>query len=453
LTARVPAIAVPAFALTWGLACYLVGRDPARPALRRAAGAVAGYAVAVVVWTVAPGSEWAQILLCVPALLWAGTLVALLPATLPERRQIDLGWLILSVLFLVMVIALPEAGRLVALAPLIGGLVLLWRFRDQVAPPMLPVALAVIAFLYGLGLTVLLLPVDLGAPGLALAAVGLDLLVFGYLVALAEALDSGERLRPDLIRVITAALAGTLLIGGPAALTMLAADGSTPVVVLQFVLVGVAMTPIGLSGPIRRGLDAIALVHDEQLREDRSALLMLADAMLRHRQRHRLPSTSEEEFRHFTRRALDSYGDLGRLMRSPLTDLPAVDRRMTGRAVEQPLVRATQLRAVLMAEVDRLRPPGPFATTDDWRRYLALHYGTVLGLDPYRRRPRTDGLDREARRAVDWMRRYVPRRTLRQWQAEGAALVADRLWADLTYSDPRHRSAPIPGKRTTTTRG
>ena len=222
--------------------------------------------------------------------------------------------------------------------------------------------------------------------------------------------------------------------------------------VLQFVVVGVAMTAIGLSGPIRRALDAIAFVHDERLRRDRSDLLQLADATLRHRQRHRLPSTSEDEFRHFTRRALDSYADLDRLTRSPLTDLPAVDRRMVGRAVEQPMARATQLRVVLMAEVDRMRPPGPFATTDDWRHYLALSYGTMLGVDPYRRRLRTDGLEREARRAVDWMRRYVPRRTLRQWQAEAAEKVADRLWADLTYTTPRGAAPVVPGKRTTTTR-
>ena len=36
-----PAIAVPAFALTWWLACYLVGRDPGRTVLWRAAGALA----------------------------------------------------------------------------------------------------------------------------------------------------------------------------------------------------------------------------------------------------------------------------------------------------------------------------------------------------------------------------------------------------------------------------
>jgi hypothetical protein len=446
----VPAIAVPAFALTWWAACYLIGRDPARPVLWRAAAALITYAVGVAVWTVAPGTT-AQILLCVPALLWAGTAVALLPESLPERRQIDLGWLVLSVLFLVMVIALPAAGRLVVLAPLVGGLVLLGRFRDQVEPPMLPAALATAAFLYGGGLVVLLLPIDVGAPGLVLAAIGVDLLILGFLVAVADALDAGERLRPDLIRSWAAALAGTVLAGGPVALTMLAAD--RPVVaVLQFVLIAVVMTAIGLSDLIRRGLDRAAFLHDERLRDDRSALLLLATALPRHRERHRLIVTGEQDFLRFTRRALDNYGDLGRLMRSPLTDLPAVDRRLTGRAIEQPLARAMELRAVLQESVDRLRPPGPPATTDEWRHYNALHYCSVLGLRPYERRPRTDGLDRETRRAVDWIRRYVPRRRLRRWQEEASALVARHLWEDLVSSDPRWLTRVPAGKRSATTR-
>ena len=69
------AIAVPAFALSWWAACYLVGRDPARPALQRAAAALVAYAVAVASWTIAPDSAVAQVLLCVPALLWAGAAI------------------------------------------------------------------------------------------------------------------------------------------------------------------------------------------------------------------------------------------------------------------------------------------------------------------------------------------------------------------------------------------
>jgi hypothetical protein len=432
----VPAIAVPAFALTWWLACYLVGRDPGRPVLWRAAGALTSYAVAVAAWTAAPDSAVAQILLCVPALVWAGTAVGLLPDELPERRQIDRGWLVLSAVFLVTVAALPAEGRLVSLAPLLGGLVLLWRFGDQVRPRMLPAAVSAAAVLYGLGMVALLGPVDLGTPGPILAAMALDLLLLGYLVAVADAVDSGERLLPDLRRSAVGAVVAALFIGGPAALTMLAGV-SRPVVVLQFVLVAAVMTYAGLAGPARRGLDRLAFVHDDRLRLDRAALLLLAEALPRRRERHHLIALTEPEFHRLTKRALDNFGDLGRLLRSPLIDLPTVDRRLTGRGAEKPLARAIELRAVLQESVARLKPPGLFGTTDEWRYYNALHFCCVRGLRPYDRRPQTDGLDRDARRALEWFRRYVPRRRMREWQAEGARLVAERLWAELISTDPR----------------
>ena len=76
-------------------------------------------------------------------------------------------------------------------------------------------------------------------------------------------------------------------------------------------------------------------------------------------------------------------------------------------------------------------------TTEEWRFFNALHYCSVLGLRPYQRAPQPEGLDRDARRAVDWFRRYVPRRSLRRWQAEGATMVAAQLWRDLVSTDPR----------------
>ncbi|SNY10943.1 hypothetical protein SAMN05421748_101960 [Paractinoplanes atraurantiacus] len=430
-----PAIAVPAFALAWWAACYLLGRDPVRAPTARAAAALLAYAAGVVVWTVEPNSMAAQVLFCAPALLWAGAAVALLPPASPERRQIDIGWMVLSVAFLITVVALPEAGRLVVLAPLAGGVVLLWRFRDQVRPPMLPAALAVAAVLYGVTLTALLLPVSLGVPILVIAALGLDLLILAFLVAVDDALTAGERLRPDLIRSVLGALAGIVLLGGPAALTMIAVD-SGAVRVLQFALVAVVMTLAGLSGAVQRALNAIAFRGDSRLRSDRAALLMRVEALPRQRT---LTKVSEDDFRRFTRQALDNYGDLGRLMRSPLTGLAIVDQGRTSREE-----KALRLRAVLHEGVDRLRPAGEFDTTDSWRLYNALHYCLVLGLNPYARRLNTDGLDRDARRALDWMRRKVPRRTLRRWQEEGAAVIAGRLQAQLNGGKPRWsvRGAP-----------
>ena len=116
------------------------------------------------------------------------------------------GWLVLSAIFLGAVVLLRAGGRLVALVPLIGGVALLWR-RDKVRPRTLPWAVAAVAVLYSLGLVVALLPIDLGSPGLVLAAMGLDLAVLGYLVAVADAVDSGERLLPDLRRAAVSAVA------------------------------------------------------------------------------------------------------------------------------------------------------------------------------------------------------------------------------------------------------
>jgi len=448
----VSAIAVPAFALTWWLACYLLGRDPHRPALRRAAAALAAYALAIAAWTIAPDSAAAQVMLCVPALLWAGAAIGLLPQDLPELRQINRGWLVVSAIFLVMVIALPAAGRLVALAPLAGGLVLLWRFRDAVRPRLLPVAAAVVSGLYAVGLLGVLGPFVMGSPILVLAAIGLDLMVLGYLVAVADAVDAGERLHPDLRRSAAGAAAATLLCGGPAALTTLAAPGVTAVVVLQFVVVAVVLSMVGLAGPVRRGLDHLAFLHDDRLRLDRAALMMSAEALPRRRERHRLISTSQDEFVRLTRRALDDYGDIGRLLRSPLIDLPTVDRRLTRPAAEQPLARALELRAVLQESIARLKPDGLFGTTEEWRHYNALHFCCVLGLRPYDRQPNTEGLDRDGRRALEWFRRYVPAGSLRQWQMDGSRLVAERLWGELVRTDPRWLTHAAAAKRTSTTR-
>jgi hypothetical protein len=441
----VPVLAVPAFALTWWLACYLVGRDPRRPALRRAAVALFAYALAVACRTLAQSADWlplqtvGQVLVCVAALAWAGAAVGLLPDDLPERRQIDRGWAITSGLLLLMAPALPPLGRLVVLAPLAGATVLLWRFSDRVRPRLLPAPLAVAAALYAVALTAELTPIAAGPGMVTLAAIGVDLMVLGFLVAVADALDAGERLWPDLRRASVAAVAAATAFGGPAALTMLAAPGAPAVLALQFLLVAVAMTAVGMTGPVRRTLDRLAFVDDEKLRLDRVALLLVAEALPRRRERHRLIALSEDEFQRLTRRALAHYGDLGRLLRNPLIDLPAVERRLAsrGKPYDQPLARAVELRAVLRESVARLKPPGLFGTTEDWQQYNALHYCGVLGLRPYARRPATAGLDRDARRALDWFRQHVPARSLRQWQAAGSREVAAELWRDLLSTDPR----------------
>ncbi|MEV6344905.1 hypothetical protein [Actinoplanes sp. NPDC051851] len=451
-----PAIAVPSFALVVWMAGYLVGRDPGRPGLRWAGAALGAYAIGIVTWTVAPGSAVAEVLVCLPALGWAAAVVSLLPLSPRERRPIDRGALVLGALFLVLMVLLPGAGRLVALTPLLGALVMLLRQSDAVVPRRLPLALSVMAFLYAVGLVVLLAPdlpgalgdpvaaggsVAAGDPTLALAAVALDLLAFGYLMAVEHALATGERLRPHLRRSLATALAVTAVAGVPAVLTILSAPDQHLVVLLQFVPVGVLAGAAGLTNRVRRLLDRLALAGDGRLRGDRAVLFVNADALLRRRDQHRLTEIGEPEFLRLTRRALADFNDLDRLSRSPLTDLPVVARRLAGRGDDQPRARARELRAVLREAVSALRPPGPFDTGEDWRYYNALQFCGVLGLNPYARRLRTDGLNREGRVAMDWFRRYVERDTMRQWQREAAMTVAGRLWAEMNGADITTRSS------------
>ncbi|MEV0900963.1 hypothetical protein [Actinoplanes sp. NPDC049802] len=445
-----PAIAVPAFALAWWLACYLISRDPKRATLRWQAAALVSYALGVAAWTMAPGSDTAEILLCVPALCWAGAVVALLPLTPTERRSVDRGALALGAAFLLMIVFLPQAGRLVVLAPLVGGLTLLWRLRAQVTPRMLPAALTVMTVLCTAALGLLLF--TSGGARAAIAALGLDLLVAGYLVAVAHAAETGERLRPDLRRALAAGLAVVVLAGIPAAATMFLVPAHDGVAALQFVVLAAGATPAGLGGQVRRLLDRLALADDGPLRSDRAALFLNADALLRRRQHRRLNTVGETEFLRMTRRALHDFADLNRLARSPLTDLPSVERRLAGRE-DQPRARARELRAVLRESVSALRPPGPFGTTDDWRYYNVLQFCCVLGINPYARRPKTDGMSREARLAADWFRRYVPEAVTKQWIREGAMIVAERLWSEVATRrqelpagpDGAHDTQPVNG--------
>ncbi|HWS31225.1 MAG TPA: hypothetical protein VN408_00630, partial [Actinoplanes sp.] len=385
--------------------------------------------------------------LCVPALCWAGAVVALLPLTPVERRPIDRGALALGALFLLVVVFLPQVGRLVVLAPLVGALVLLWRMRGRLSPVSLPLALTSMAVLYTAGLALLLFPFGGTLP--AIAAIGVDLLVFGYLMAVAHAAETGERLRPDLRRSLAGGLTAALLLGVPAAVTMWRSDGDDVATVLQFVVVAVGATVAGLGDHVRRAMDRMALAEDAGLRADRASLFLNADALLRRREPRRLESLSEPEFLRLTRRALTDFGDLNRLARSPLTDLPVVGRRLAGRE-DQPRARAGALRAVLRECVSDLRPAGPFGTTDDWRDYNVLHFCCVLGLNPYSRRVRTDGLSREARLVVDWFRRYVPEDVTKQWLREAATVVAERLWTELEGQHTTISAGKLPTRSTKT---
>jgi hypothetical protein len=138
----------------------------------------------------------------------------------------------------------------------------------------------------------------------------------------------------------------------------------------------------------------------------------------------------ETDFIRHTRRALRYLNNLPKLSTNPLVSLPTIDERLSARsASSDPLERAVELKELLVESIDRLKPETErdFDTSPEWRHYNALHFPYVAGLKPYGRNVNPTHLDEQSRQAYDWFIREVPERTLYNWQAAAARLIALQL--------------------------
>jgi hypothetical protein len=167
------------------------------------------------------------------------------------------------------------------------------------------------------------------------------------------------------------------------------------------------------------------------LRADRAALRR-TEAALPLRKDSPLDQLDDETFVRLTRRALGHYGDLSKLVASPLTALPIIDARLASRgAPDQPLERANELKALLADRIAALKPRdgGDFGTTEQWRHYNALYFPYVAGVRAYAQNATAAGLDPVARRAWQWLATEVPQRSLHNWQNAAARVIAADLRA------------------------
>ena len=165
--------------------------------------------------------------------------------------------------------------------------------------------------------------------------------------------------------------------------------------------------------------------------------LRRTEAALPLRSANPLDGVDDETFARLTRRALGHYGDLSKLVASPLTALPIIDERLAARgAPDQPLERANELKALLADRIARLKPRdgGDFGTTEQWRHYNALYFPYVVGVRAYAQNATAAG--------------PRPRRPpgLAVVRHRGAAAVAAQL-AERRGPADRRRSARQPGHR------
>ncbi len=443
------ALSALVFALSWWLGQYLLARGPRKPVLALASIGLCSFATAVALDAVRLVTQSTLLghieiyLVAVPGVAWFAVLVELARPSDSGRARTGEVLLVGAVAVLTLVGATLAGsvsgplrlGHLVMVAVIsastLGALVAALR---RPAQPIPVVGLAVIATLFfALANAILIIPLGIVPSWLALASTGCDVLALGVAVALWDAFDEGQALRADMLRSFTGTGAVAVLLGGQMligiALTGKQMTAQTALTVLLFTSVAIATSVQVLADPLAGLLDRLVFSRSPMLRADRETLRRTQSA-LPLRSADPLDDFDDDTFARLTRRALGHYGDLSKLVASPLTALPAIDERLAARgAPDQPLERAVELKALLADRIARLKPrdAGDFGTTEQWRYYNSLYFPYVVGVRAYAQNATAAGLDATARQAWQWFVTEVPQRSLHNWQNAAARLIAADL--------------------------
>ncbi|KMV21442.1 hypothetical protein [Mycobacterium heckeshornense] len=439
------ALSAAVFALSWWLGAYLLARDPRKPVLVLAATGLCGFAAVVAldaIRMVAHSSVLSQVeiyLAAVPGVAWFAVLIELGRPCDSWRARTGEVLLVGGVAALTLVGAAMAGsvdgplrpGHWVMFAVIsLSTLGAMAKALVRPAQPMPVAGLVVVATLFfALSNAILIIPLGLVPSWLALASTGCDVLALGLAVALWDAFDEGQALRADMLRSFAGSVVAAALFGGQVLIGIALTGQQTALTVLLFTSLAIAIDVQVLADPLAGLLDRMAFWRSPALRADR-ATLRRTEAALPLRAADPLDNVDDDTFARLTRRALAHYGDLSKLVASPLTALPIIGERLAARgAPDQPLERANELRALLAEHIARLKPRdgGDFGTTEQWRHYNSLYFPYVVGVRAYAQNATAAGLDPTARQAWQWLVTEVPQRSLHNWQNAAARLIAADL--------------------------
>ncbi len=442
------ALSAVVFTLSWWLGLYLLARDPRKPVLVLAAIGLTSFAsvVALDAVRVVSGSDVLSsvevYLVTVPGIAWFAVLLEMSrPRDTWRSRAGEIA--LVAAVAAVALFGAAMAGNVDG--PLrMGHWVMFAAISVSslgamvkavlVKPPQPVVTFVVIATLFfALGNAILVIPLGLVPSWLALASTGFDVALLGIAVAIGDAFDEGQALRADMLRSFAATAVVALLFGGQLLIGLAVSGQETALTVLLFTSLGIAIAINVLADPLAGLLDRLAFSRSPDLRADRAALRR-TEAALPLRSSNPLDGVDDDTFARLTRRALGHYGDLSKLVASPLTELPLIDERLAVRgAPDQPLERANELKALLADRIARLKPRdgGDFGTTEQWRHYNSLYFPYVVGVRAYAQNATAAGLDPVARQAWQWFVTEVPQRSLHNWQNAAARLIAADLRGNL----------------------
>ncbi|MGH3562941.1 MAG: hypothetical protein ACRDTN_14400 [Mycobacterium sp.] len=445
------ALSAVVFTLSWWLGLYLLARDARKPVLALAATGLCGFAAVVAldaVRVVAHTGLLSQVeiyLVAVPGVAWFAVLLELArPSDHWASRARELllvgaaaAAVLAGAVWAGSVDGPLRAGHWLMFAVIsVSTLGAMAKALVRPAQPVSVVGLVIVATLFfALANEILIIPLGLVPSGLALATTGIDVLMLGVAVALWDAFDEGQALRADMLRSFAGTAAVAVLFGGQVLIGLAAtreaeAQAVLPVLtVLLFTSLAIAIAVQVFADPLAGLWDRLAFWRSPALRADRAALRS-TEAALPLRSASPLDHVDEDTFARLTRRALGHYGDLSKLVASPLTALPVIDERLAARgAPDAPLERANELKALLADRIARLKPRdgGEFGTTEQWRYYNSLYFPYVVGVRAYAQNATAAGLDPTARQAWQWLVTEVPQRSLHNWQNAAARLIAADL--------------------------
>jgi hypothetical protein len=447
------AMSAVVFGLSWWLGLYLLARDPRKPVLVLAAIGLMSFAVVVALDAVrVTGSLHTDLLsrievyiVVIPGIAWCAVLLELSRPGDTWRSRVG------ELVAIAVVAALALTGATLAggvNGPLRLGHWVMFAVNSvstlaamavavrRQGRPRRVIGVAVVATMFfSLSNAILVIPLGLVPSWLALASTGVDVMTLGIAVALWDAFDEGQALRADMRRSFVGSVVVAALFGGQALIGMAVTDEHTALMVLLFTSLAIALSINVLADPLAGLLDRLAFSQSPDLRADR-ATLRRTESALPLRSQSPLDGVDDDTFARLTRRALGHYGDLSKLVASPLTALPVIDERLAQRGVpDQPLERANELKALLADRISALKPRdgGDFGTTEQWRHYNSLYFPYVVGVRAYAQNATAAGLDPVARQAWQWFVTEVPQRSLHNWQNAAARVIA----ADL-------RGTPVP---------
>ncbi|MBI3167041.1 MAG: hypothetical protein HYZ22_01075 [Chloroflexi bacterium] len=397
------------FGFTLWLGAYLLARSTHKQTVQFTGWGLIAYALALAIYILF--QQFILIILLIPALLWIGAALYLLPEEDPKRSILIRTWAVTAIPLAILTqvnawFAVFIILALILCAGMVVRLALRSQFKNTYA------LLAVITLFVTLSSGLLILPLNWLPLNWGFVLLGFDLLFLGITITALDAFDEGETIRAHLVR----SLVSNIYYSG-ALLLIASFFNPTPSLLVALLTFGILTQTF--SNAIQKGLDALTLpahINDERetLRQTADALPLLSAL--------EPDSANEEQFTRLTRRALSHLGDLPKLATSPLVNLPAVQGT-------NPLDRAHSLKSLLVQSIQKLKPQtdSSFDTSDAWRYYNAIYFPYVLGLKPYTRRADMSTLDETSRAALDWFQTTVPERTLHNWQNTAAKLIAEDL--------------------------